>query len=109
MSAPLSTYRLQFTPTFRFSEARELLGYFEDLGISHLYASPIFKARRGSMHGYDVIDVMDGADISWMILKLSHPVVEPQRGGETEHPRVELDRPFPNVCRELFEFRRLDG
>ena len=56
MSIPLSTYRLQFTPTFPFKEAIALLDYFQELGITHLYASPISKARRGSSHGYDVID-----------------------------------------------------
>lgn len=56
MTTPTATYRLQFTPTFEFGQAQELLDYFKELGISHLYASPIFTARRGSTHGYDVID-----------------------------------------------------
>ena len=30
--------------------------YLAELGISDLYASPIFKARAGSSHGYDVVD-----------------------------------------------------
>src|SRR5699024_10549382 len=30
--------------------------YFADLGISHIYASPIFRTAPGSMHGYDVVD-----------------------------------------------------
>lgn len=30
--------------------------YLSQLGISHIYASPIFKATAGSMHGYDVTD-----------------------------------------------------
>ena len=30
--------------------------YLAGLGISHLYASPLFTARRGSSHGYDVVD-----------------------------------------------------
>ena len=30
--------------------------YLARLGISHVYASPILKARPGSMHGYDVTD-----------------------------------------------------
>lgn len=33
-----------------------MLDYLRDLGISHLYASPIFEARKGSPHGYDVVD-----------------------------------------------------
>src|ERR1700757_2254099 len=53
---PLSTYRLQFNSTFRFEDARKLVPYLAALGISHCYASPILKARSGSVHGYDIID-----------------------------------------------------
>lgn len=56
MRIPTSTYRLQFNPTFGFRDAQRIVGYLADLGISDVYASPIFKARRGSMHGYDVVD-----------------------------------------------------
>lgn len=52
---PLSTYRLQFHKDFRLEHARELVGYLHELGVSHLYASPILEARSGSMHGYDII------------------------------------------------------
>ena len=53
---PVTTYRLQFNRSFRFQDARALVPYLAQLGISDLYASPIMKARRGSTHGYDVID-----------------------------------------------------
>jgi (1->4)-alpha-D-glucan 1-alpha-D-glucosylmutase len=53
---PLSTYRLQFTPRFRFENAREIAPYLAELGIGHMYASPYLKARPGSEHGYDVVD-----------------------------------------------------
>lgn len=53
---PSSTYRIQFNINFRFADARELVPYLYDLGISDLYASPRFKARKGSSHGYDVAD-----------------------------------------------------
>lgn len=53
---PRATYRLQFTPTFGFSDALRLLPYLHRLGISHIYASPITRARTGSTHGYDVCD-----------------------------------------------------
>ena len=33
-----------------------MIPYLEDVGISHVYLSPIFVARPGSTHGYDVID-----------------------------------------------------
>jgi (1->4)-alpha-D-glucan 1-alpha-D-glucosylmutase len=56
MQIPLATYRIQFNPGFGFGQARKIVSYLHDLGISHLYASPIFKARRASDHGYDVVD-----------------------------------------------------
>jgi len=41
---------------FTFKDATALVPYFSALGISHLYCSPYFKARPGSMHGYDIVD-----------------------------------------------------
>lgn len=55
-SIPLSTYRLQFNSQFTFKQAKELTEYFHNLGISHCYSSPIFTAKPGSIHGYDVVD-----------------------------------------------------
>src|ERR1035438_10478297 len=51
-----STYRLQFNKDFTFLDASKIVNYLADLGITHLYASPIFSSRRGSTHGYDVTD-----------------------------------------------------
>lgn len=51
-----STYRVQMNAGFTFASARARVAYFARLGISHLYCSPILAARRGSMHGYDVVD-----------------------------------------------------
>ncbi|MBM4068288.1 MAG: malto-oligosyltrehalose synthase [Planctomycetes bacterium] len=53
---PLATYRVQFTPTFPFTEACAQVDYLHELGISDLYASPILQARPGSQHGYDICD-----------------------------------------------------
>ncbi len=53
---PSSTYRIQFSPSFRFTDAYDLVPYLRELGITDLYASPRSKARRGSSHGYDVAD-----------------------------------------------------
>jgi len=53
---PTATYRVQFNRDFTFSHLREILPYLSQLGISHIYASPIFQAKSGSMHGYDVTD-----------------------------------------------------
>jgi (1->4)-alpha-D-glucan 1-alpha-D-glucosylmutase len=54
--APRATYRLQLGPGFGFAEALRLTPYLKRLGVSHLYLSPIFEARRGSTHGYDISD-----------------------------------------------------
>ncbi|BAY31994.1 malto-oligosyltrehalose synthase [Nostoc carneum NIES-2107] len=56
MRIPKATYRIQFTSQFNFDNAKAIASYLADLGISDLYASPIFKARSGSTHGYDVVD-----------------------------------------------------
>ncbi|GAB4386050.1 MAG: malto-oligosyltrehalose synthase [Elainellaceae cyanobacterium] len=56
MRIPTATYRIQFTGDFGFDAAKTITGYLAKLGISDLYASPIFKARAGSTHGYDVVD-----------------------------------------------------
>lgn len=52
---------------FHLDDAVPLVPYFASLGISHLYASPLLKARAGSMHGYDVVDPT---------------VINPELGGE---------------------------
>ena len=52
----LATYRLQLGPDLPFERVCDLLPYFRDLGITHLYLSPCLKASAGSTHGYDVVD-----------------------------------------------------
>jgi (1->4)-alpha-D-glucan 1-alpha-D-glucosylmutase len=52
---PSSTYRLQFNGQFRFIDAKNIIGYLNDLGISDIYSSPYFKAKEGSLHGYDIV------------------------------------------------------
>jgi (1->4)-alpha-D-glucan 1-alpha-D-glucosylmutase len=64
---PRATYRLQFHKGFTFDDAARHADYFAELGVSHIYASPILTARAGSMHGYDVVD---------------HRYVNPELGGE---------------------------
>ncbi len=56
MHLPDATYRLQFRNGMDFAKAVELIPHFVGLGISHLYASPLFTAVRGSAHGYDIVD-----------------------------------------------------
>ena len=53
---PRATYRVQLHSEFRFADAMALVAYLAELGISHLYCSPILRARPGSQHGYDVVD-----------------------------------------------------
>ncbi len=53
---PLSTYRVQLNQTFRFRDAQAIVPYLNELGISDLYTSPCLKARKGSLHGYDLVD-----------------------------------------------------
>ncbi|SEO38982.1 maltooligosyl trehalose synthase [Methylobacterium sp. ap11] len=64
---PRATYRLQFHKDFTFDHAARIVPYLAKLGISHVYASPIHKARPGSMHGYDIVD---------------HREINPELGGE---------------------------
>ncbi len=56
MTAPLSTYRLQLNRDFTFYDAAAIVPYLRRLGISHVYASPILEAQKGSTHGYDTTD-----------------------------------------------------
>jgi (1->4)-alpha-D-glucan 1-alpha-D-glucosylmutase len=57
----IATYRLQLRGassgfSFTFADAQNLLDYLDELGVSHVYLSPIMTAARGSEHGYDVVD-----------------------------------------------------
>ena len=53
---PVSTYRLQLHGGFRFADARDLVPYLAQLGVTDYYSSPHFKANPGSRHGYDICD-----------------------------------------------------
>ncbi len=70
---PSSTYRVQLSPAFTFDDAAAIAGYLADLGVSHLYASPILQAAPGSTHGYDVVD---------------HHKVNVELGGDDGHARM---------------------
>src|SRR5512147_2079586 len=67
---PGSTYRLQFNRFFTFRDAAGVIGYLQDLGITDIYASPYFRAKAGSLHGYDIVD---------------HNVLNPEIGTEHDH------------------------
>jgi (1->4)-alpha-D-glucan 1-alpha-D-glucosylmutase len=53
---PTSTYRLQIAPGFGFDDAAAVVDYLHDLGVSHVYVSPVLQPVPGSAHGYDVVD-----------------------------------------------------
>ena len=53
---PVSTYRLQFNNHFKFIDAENIIGYLHELGITDIYASPYFKAKEESLHGYDIVN-----------------------------------------------------
>jgi (1->4)-alpha-D-glucan 1-alpha-D-glucosylmutase len=67
MTALRATARLQFHRDFPLDRGTDLIPYFSRLGVSHLYASPLLKARPGSTHGYDIVD---------------HNTINPELGGE---------------------------
>ena len=56
MNIPAATYRIQFRDGVDFDKAVALVPYLKRLGISHLYASPVFTATSDSTHGYDITD-----------------------------------------------------
>src|SRR5580692_11563552 len=70
---PVATYRVQLTPGFDFDKAAAIVPYLKSLGITHLYASPFMKARKGSTHGYDVVN---------------HTVINPELGGDAGFERL---------------------
>ncbi len=53
---PTSTYRLQMRGNFGFRDAARIVDYLAKLGVGAVYASPVLRAQRGSVHGYDVVD-----------------------------------------------------
>ncbi len=53
---PGASYRLQLHAGFDFGDACRVVPYLAELGITHVYLSPVFAAAPGSMHGYDVLD-----------------------------------------------------
>jgi (1->4)-alpha-D-glucan 1-alpha-D-glucosylmutase len=70
---PIATYRVQLTAQFNFAAAAGIVPYLKSLGITHLYASPFMKARKGSTHGYDIVD---------------HTVLNPELGGDAGFERL---------------------
>ena len=69
---PRATYRLQLHKDFTFDDAVQALPYLARLGVSHVYCSPILRARPGSMHGYDIV---------------AHDQINPELGGAEGYER----------------------
>jgi (1->4)-alpha-D-glucan 1-alpha-D-glucosylmutase len=53
---PIASYRVQLNKGFDFQDLKHILPYLNELGVSHVYASPISQAKKGSTHGYDVVN-----------------------------------------------------
>lgn len=66
-SVPRATYRLQLSPSFTLNDAAAIVSYLAELGVSHVFCSPLLQATAGSTHGYDVVD---------------HSVVNAELGGD---------------------------
>ncbi|MGF7042876.1 malto-oligosyltrehalose synthase [Mucilaginibacter lappiensis] len=56
MHNPVAIYRIQFNKDFTFKDLEHIIPYLHQLGVSTIYASPIFEATPGSTHGYDVVN-----------------------------------------------------
>ena len=56
MFDPISTYRIQFHAAFTFTDFEKTIPYLNELGINTIYASPVYEAVPGSMHGYDGVN-----------------------------------------------------
>ena len=56
MNNPVATYRLQFHSAFTFDDFERIISYLQKLGVSTIYASPVFEATPGSTHGYDGVN-----------------------------------------------------
>ncbi|MEX0638002.1 MAG: malto-oligosyltrehalose synthase, partial [Burkholderiales bacterium] len=69
---PRATYRLQFNKDFTFDDAVKILPCLARLGVSHVYCSPVLRARPGSMHGYDIV---------------AHDAINPELGGAAGYER----------------------
>jgi len=63
---PRATCRLQLHSGFDFAAAARVVPYLAALGVSHVYTSPVLRARAGSTHGYDIVD---------------HRTINPELGG----------------------------
>lgn len=85
---PRSTYRLQLNQGFTFSNARSIICYLADLGVSHCYTSPFLPAGKDSQHGYDICN---------------YTRINPELGGEAEYSAF-VDELSQNQMGHILDF-----
>ncbi len=73
---PVSTYRLQLQRGFGFAQARTIVPYLAQLGITACYLSPCLRASPGSTHGYDICD---------------HNAFNPEIGTDEDHAHLSAE------------------
>src|SRR5437016_857290 len=72
----VSTYRLQLNASFGFAEARAIVPYLAELGVTDVYTSPYLHAEKGSTHGYNLV---------------AYDTINPELGGADGHRAWILD------------------
>ena len=110
-SAPVSTHRLQLEPDFTLEDALAQVDHLANLGVTHLYLSPVLQAASGSKHGYDVVDHSRvaqglGGDAAFArLVEAAHAaglgvVVDVVPNHMTTPTPLSLNRPLWSVLRE---------
>lgn len=110
MNIPHATYRIQFNNAFTFKDAQQLVPYLAEMGISHIYASPIFKAKKGSLHGYDITDpnqlneeIGQYSDFEELITKVNEYRMEWIQDIVPNHMAIDYQN---KLLMEIFEYGR---
>jgi (1->4)-alpha-D-glucan 1-alpha-D-glucosylmutase len=107
---PIASYRIQLTPSFGFAATVGILDHLVNLGISHVYLSPVAEAVPGSQHGYDVVDhrrvreELGGRDGLWALLDAAHDrdlgVVIDHVPNHTSVAEPHLNEPWWTILRD---------
>jgi malto-oligosyltrehalose synthase/4-alpha-glucanotransferase len=101
MFDPVATYRIQFHKGFNFKNFEAIIPYLVKLGISTVYASPIFKAVPGSTHGYDCTDPLiinpeigTGAELLQLSAQLKREGINWLQDIVPNHMAYHIDNPW---------------
>ena len=124
-SPPVATYRIQLNKDFTFQDLLPVTDYLRDLGVSHVYLSPVLESAPGSNHGYDTIDFAKvsgerggeaglkalGEKITALGLRLIVDIVPNHMGAHTDNPywRDVLAQGRASPYWMLFDMRVPDG